>query len=95
VGSLFCHFATFGEVVTVHHLIRVTGLVITLTLLLALVVGPAQAHQASSAHSKAAPVSTDDAEQTEDTALVCLALVGGAALLAGAAWVGKIRRMLS
>ncbi len=82
-----------------HHLIRViirvTGFIIALILLLAIVVGPAQAHQARTEQSHAVLVSTDDSEHAEDTALTCLALVGSAVLLAGVVWMRKLRRMLS
>lgn len=88
-------FTAFGEVITMRHLVRVTGVIIALTLLLAVVVGSAQVHQAEAGQSEMVPASTDNTEQTEDTALVCLALVGGTALLAGGVWIGKLRRMLS
>ena len=78
-----------------HHLIRVTGSIITLTILLAIVVGTAQAHQAGPGQSEATSVSSDDGEPAEDSPLVCLALVGGTALLAGGVWMGKLRGMLS
>lgn len=85
-----------------RHLIRVTGFIITLALLLAVVVGSSQACQERHELGKAmlvftefTEVSTDDGEQVEDTALVCLALVGGTALLAGIVWMRKLRRMLS
>jgi hypothetical protein len=73
------------------HFIRVTGIVITLTLLLAVAVGPVQAHQARPRPREAASVSTDEDERAEDTPLVCLALVGGTALLAGGVWIRKLR----
>jgi hypothetical protein len=73
------------------HLIRVTGIAIALTLLLAVAVGPVQARQAEPWPSQAASVSTDEDERAEDTPLVCLALVGGTALLAGGVWVRKLR----
>ena len=74
-----------------HHLtflIRVTSFAIALTLLLTIFVGPAHASEVS-------PTSTYGSEQSEDTGLVCLALVGGAALLAGGVLMGKLRSMLS
>jgi len=74
-----------------RHLVRAMGFIITLTLLLAVVVGSAQAHQTRPGQSEAASVLTDDAEQTEDTALVCLALVGSTALLAVGVWMEKLR----
>jgi len=75
-----------------HHLIRVTGLIIALTLLLALVVGCAQARQERSGQRLSA--SAGSGERTEDTALVCLALAGGTVLLAGGVWMAKLRRLL-
>ena len=71
-----------------HHLIRMTGVIITLTLLLAVFVMPAQA-------SGTVSVYTAGDEQPEDTGLVCLTLVGGTAILAGGVLMGKLRRMLS
>jgi hypothetical protein len=74
-----------------HHPIRVTGFVIALILLLAIIVGCAQTRQARSGQRLS--VSADNGERTGDTALVCLALVGGTALLAGGVWMGKLRRL--
>ena len=74
-----------------HHLIRVTGIIITLTLLLAVFVEPACARQARHEPGETTPISSDDKEQVEDTALVCLALIGGTALLAGGVWMRKLR----
>jgi hypothetical protein len=64
------------------------GIIITLTLLLAIFAGSAQADEAT-------PAATDNARQVEETPLICLALVGGTALLAGTVWVGMLRRMPS
>jgi hypothetical protein len=72
----------------VRHLIRSTVTIITLSLLLAVLVSPAQADG-----TIFGSVGTD--EQPEDTGLVCLALVGGTAILAGAVLMGKLRRTLS
>jgi len=74
-----------------RHFIRVTGIIISLTLLLAVTTGSVQAGEARHVSS----ISADDAEQAEDTALVCLALVGSAALLAGGVWMSMLRRTLS
>jgi len=79
----------------VRHLIRATSFIVMTTLLLAVVAGSAQAHQTRPVQSKTPAAPTDGAEQVEDTALVCLALVGGTALLAGIVWMGEFRRMLS
>ena len=77
----------------IRHLIHVAGIITTLTLLLASVAAPACAHQATTDQCSTAPVSNEP-EQAEDTVLICLALVGGAALLAGGVWIGRLRRML-
>jgi hypothetical protein len=77
------------------HFIRVTGIAIALTLLLVVAVGPVHAHQAGPRHSEDAAISTDEDEPAEDTPLVCLALVGGTALLAGGVWIRKLRGTLS
>jgi hypothetical protein len=79
----------------VRHFIRVTSFIVMATLLLAVVAGSAQARQTRPVQSKTPTAPTDGAEQVEDTALVCLALVGGTALLAGIVWMRKFRRMLS
>lgn len=73
------------------HLRRVAGIVITLALLLAVAVGPAHARQTTPRQGEATAVSTDEGEQGEDTPLVCLALVGGTAVLAAGVWMRKLR----
>lgn len=78
-----------------RYLVRMTGFILTMTLLLAVVAGSTQAHQTRPVQSKTPTAPTDGAEQVEDTALVCLALVGGTALLAGIMWMRKLRRMLA
>lgn len=65
----------------VRRFVCVAGIIVTLVLLLTAVV-------------RVALVSIDYAEWVEGTPLVCLALVGGTALLAGSVWMGKLRRML-
>jgi hypothetical protein len=77
------------------HFIRVTGIAIALTLLLVVAVGSVHAHQAGPRHSEDTVVATDEDEPAEDTPLVCLALVGGTALLAGGVWIRKLRGTLS
>jgi hypothetical protein len=81
--------------VTMRYPIRVTGFIVALALVLALAVGSAQARRARPGRSETTPVSTGDAERADDTAWVCLVLVGGVALLAVAAWIAKVRRLLS
>ena len=71
-----------------NHLIRVIGIVVALTLLLAVFVRPAQA-------GDTIPTPANNGDQTDDTGLVCLALVGGTAILAAGMWMEKLRRMLS
>jgi hypothetical protein len=74
-----------------HHLIRVLGIFITLTLLLAVVTGSVQLHQARHEQGETIPAHADEVEQAADAASVCLVLIGGTALLAGSAWMGKLR----
>ena len=64
------------------------GIVIAITLLLAITEGAAQADEGT-------PVAADSTQQVDGTPLVCLALVGGTALLAGLVWVGTLRRLPS
>ncbi len=72
-----------------YHFIRIAGIIVVLTLLLVVFVSPAQA-------SEMAPVAIADNEQPQEVGgLVCLALVGGTALLAGGMLLGKLRSMLS
>ncbi|MFQ6099973.1 MAG: hypothetical protein ACE5OS_01900 [Anaerolineae bacterium] len=78
----------------VRHLIRVTGVLVTLTLLLAVVAGAARCGEAGRGANEASST-IGSVERTDDTPLVCLALVGGAALLAGGVWMGQMRRMLT
>ena len=72
-----------------RHLVPATGiLIITLAILLALMMRLAQADR-----GEVVPVSTGDAGQTEDPALICLALVGGTALLAGGVWIKNLGKV--
>ena len=61
-------------------------ILVTLTLLLAILARSAQAKAAT-------PAAVDEAGQVDGAALICLALVGGTALLTGAVWVGMLRRI--
>ena len=70
----------------VRYLLVTIAVIIALALLLATFAGPAQARAAT-------PAAIDDAGQVDGAALICLALVGGTALLAGAVWVGMLRRI--
>jgi len=72
-----------------YHLIRITGIIVVLVLLLAVFVSPAQA-------GGMAPVSTVGDQQSQEVGgLVILALVGGTAILAGGVLMAKLRSMLS
>ena len=75
-----------------RHLIRLTGIIITVTILLAVVAGTAQAGHVRSEGSSSP--STDGHERAEDATAICLALVGGTALLAGGVWAAKLRNPL-
>jgi len=68
---------------------------ITLTLLLAVVAGAARGGEEAQEPSESSYFATGDTERLGDTALICLALVGGTVLLAGSVWMGQMRRMLS
>jgi hypothetical protein len=75
-----------------RHLIRVAGFITASVLLLTVVIGLAQDPQARHAQGEVAPTPTDGSDQAEDTTLVCLALVGGTALLAANVWLRKLQR---
>lgn len=63
-----------------------TGIIITIALLIAIVTESVRADELVTA-------TTDGAERANHTPLICLALVGGTALLAGVVWIGTLRRM--
>jgi hypothetical protein len=71
-----------------RYFARVIGVLIALALLL-VVIGTV-AWGGDVGEETAAGV-----ERTDDTPLICLALVGGTALLAGGVWMRQVRRMLS
>jgi hypothetical protein len=77
-----------------RYFIRVIGVLITLALLLAVVAGAAWCGEAGQGADEASSA-TGGAERADDAPLICLALVGGTALLAGSVWMGQMRRMLS
>jgi len=58
--------------------------------------GTSETRQAEPGHNPSGPAGhagrAEDAVQRENPAFVCLALVGGTALLAGLVWMGKLRR---
>jgi hypothetical protein len=66
-----------------HHLIRVVGIIFTLTLLLAILLRPAQAGEVVTA-------SISSNEQPGMSALICLVIVIGAVLLAVWVWAEKM-----
>ena len=56
--------------------------------------GTSETRQAEPGHSPSGPAGHAGREE-EISAFVCLALVGGTALLAGGVWVGRLRRLVS
>jgi signal transduction histidine kinase len=80
------------EVITMRHLVPATvtvvTVIVTLTVLLVVMARPAQADR-----GEEAPDPTDDGSSVEDSALVCLALVGGTALLAGGVWIKNLSQV--
>jgi hypothetical protein len=62
------------------------GIIVTLTSLLAILAGSAQGGRATLSPA-------DGAGAAESSAWICLALVGGTALLAGTVWLGTLRRV--
>jgi hypothetical protein len=64
----------------------ITGILIALTFLLAILAGPAQA-------SGAAPRPTGEPQPADASPLIYLALAGGAAALAAFVWLGMLRRV--
>jgi hypothetical protein len=70
-----------------HHLIRVGGIIFTLTLLLAILLRPVQAGEVVTA-------SISSNEQPGVSALICLAIVIGAVLLAVWVWAEKMWRFI-
>ena len=72
-----------------RHPIRGAAFIVAITLLLAIIVGCTQAYQAEP--GRGIPATSDSTDRAEDTAMVCLALVGGTALLAGGVWIGRLR----
>ena len=69
-----------------RYFMTITGILITLTLLLAILAGSAQA-------SEAVPRPAGDAQPVDASPMIYLALVGGAASLAAFVWLGMLRRV--
>jgi len=72
-----------------YHLIRITGIIIVLALLLAVFVSPAQAGEMAPASA------VGDQQPQEVGGLVILVLVGGTAILAGGVLMAKLRSIVS
>lgn len=66
------------------------GVVVTLTFVLAILAGAVQAEAGDSA-LVVAPT-TENIEPTDGAPLILLTFAGGTALLAGAVWLGMLRR---
>ena len=77
-----------------RHFVRVVGVLIVLALLLAVVAGAARGGEAGRGANEAFSANTG-AERRDEAPFICLALVGGMALLAGTVWMRQMRRMLA
>ena len=69
-----------------RYFMTIAGILITLTFLLAILAGPAQA-------SEAVPRPTGDVQPADASPMIYLALVGGAASLAAFVWLEMLRRV--
>jgi hypothetical protein len=69
-----------------RYFMGIMGMIVTLAFLLAIFAGSAQA-------SRATLTPADDTGSADSSALICLALVGGTALLAGTVWLSTLRRV--
>ncbi len=70
-----------------YPFIRIVGVAIALALLLVLIIGAGQPSEATTNQSQMATADGETSEQTGNPALICVALVGGTALLAGSVWM--------
>jgi hypothetical protein len=70
-----------------HHLIHVVGIIFTLTLLLAILLRPAQAGEVVTA-------SISSNEQSGESALICLVIIIGTVSLAIWVWAEKMWRFI-
>ena len=86
--AIFKLFHKKGET-RMYHLIRITGIIIVLALLLAVFVSPAQAGEMAPASA------VGDQQPQEVGGLVILVLVGGTAILAGGVLMAKLRSIVS
>ncbi len=78
-----------------HRFVRTASMLVILVALLTVAVGAAWGYDAEREANQASRPATDDTEQVDEATLICLALVGGTALLAGGVWMGQMRRMLT
>ena len=78
-----------------HRFVRLASILVILVSLLTVAVGAAWGYDAGRGAGESSHRTTDDVERVDDTSLICLALVGGTALLAGGVWMGQMRRMLA
>jgi TRAP-type C4-dicarboxylate transport system permease small subunit len=69
-----------------RYFMTITGILITLTFLLAILAGSAQA-------SEAMPYPTQDVPPADASPMIYLVLAGGAASLAAFVWLGMLRRI--
>lgn len=69
-----------------RYFMTITGILITLTFLLAILAGSVQA-------SEVTPNPTGDTQPADASPAIYLALVGGATALAGIVWLGTLRRV--
>jgi len=78
-----------------HRFVRAASVLVILVSLLAVAGGAAWGYDTERGTSQTGRPTTDDAQQTDEATLICLALVGGTALLAGGVWMSQLRRMLT
>ena len=78
-----------------HRFVRVASILVILVSLLTVAAGAAWGYDAERGANQAGHPTTDDTERVDEATLICLALVGGTAFLAGGVWMGQMRRMLS
>jgi hypothetical protein len=67
------------------------GAIVVLVLLVAVVVGAAQGLPDAPDQGQAALATTESMRQVEETAVICVILISGTALLAGMVWVKRMQ----
>lgn len=78
-----------------RYFIRGIGTLLVLSLLLAIIAGVSQNSEVRQERNEISRSSSEGTQETYDTVhLACLALVGGAVLLAGGVWLGQMRRLM-